>query len=63
MAGITIDTYRCSGCGTCVEIAPEAFALDEYTGKAKVIDFDGPITDNIHQAASYCPEKCIDLTP
>lgn len=61
MKQIIIDTYLCNGCGACVEICPEVFQLDEITEKAAMVVLEPVITDAVLQAASYCPEKCIDI--
>jgi ferredoxin len=61
MAEITIDTYLCSGCATCVEICPQYFRLDPLGEKAELRDPHPQLTDELYQAASYCPEKCIEI--
>lgn len=58
-AAISIDTYLCSGCQTCVEMCPNVFILNELTGKAELIHPDQRVTEAIREAAAYCPEKCI----
>ncbi len=63
MRTIIIDTYLCSGCGTCVELCPEVFRLDDMTGKAALVIVDPQITDAVYEAAAYCPEKCIEFFP
>lgn len=62
MTEISIDTYLCSGCATCVEICPECFCLDSLGEKAEVKDPHPELTDELYQAASYCPEKCIEIS-
>jgi ferredoxin len=59
MAEIIIDSYQCSGCGTCVEMCPEIFRVDSITEKAALVALNPTITDAVHQAAAFCPEKCI----
>ena len=59
MAEILIDTYLCSGCGTCVEICPEVFQINSITEKAELITALPEITAPVYQAAAFCPEKCI----
>lgn len=58
---IIIDTYRCNGCGTCIEMCPDVFRYDEVNGKATLVDPDPVITKEVYQAAAYCPEKCIEI--
>lgn len=61
MAELIIDTYRCNGCGTCVEMCPSVFRLDPVTNKAELTSAAPEITDEVYQAAAYCPEKCIEI--
>jgi ferredoxin len=61
MAEIMIDTYQCSGCETCVEMCPDVFCIDELTEKAALVNVSPKITDAVHQAAAFCPEKCIEI--
>lgn len=59
MSALSIDSYRCNGCGTCGAMGPDVFALNPLTGKAELIDPDQEVTEAIRQAAAFCPEKCI----
>lgn len=61
MAEIVIDTYQCSGCGTCAEMCPEVFRMDSMMEKAELITVTPEITDAVYQAAAFCPEKCIKV--
>ena len=61
MAEIIIDSYQCSGCGTCVEMCPEVFRLDSLTEKAELVTEAPAVTDTVWQAAAFCPEKCIQI--
>jgi ferredoxin len=61
MAEIAIDTYRCSGCGTCVEMCPEVFRMDSMGEKAELVTVAPAVTDAVWQAAAFCPEKCIKV--
>jgi len=61
MAEIIIDTYLCSGCETCVEMCPDVFRLNEVTEKAELVTTSPEITDEVYQAAAFCPEKCIQI--
>ncbi len=58
---ISIDTYECNGCGSCVEICPDIFQMDESGEKGEVINPDAAITPQIEEAAAYCPAKCISI--
>ncbi|HHL35673.1 MAG TPA: ferredoxin [Desulfobulbaceae bacterium] len=61
MTEIIIDTYLCSGCATCVELCPQVFRLDPVNEKAELINLQPEITDEVYQAAAFCPEKCIEI--
>ncbi len=58
---IIIDVYECNGCGSCVEICPEVFAMNDEGDKAILLDSDAKITDKIEEAVAYCAQKCIEL--
>lgn len=62
MTEISIDTYLCSGCETCVEMCPDVFRMDNATEKAALVTADPEVTDDVRQAAAFCPEKCIDIS-
>jgi ferredoxin len=57
---IIIDVYECNGCGSCVEICPEVFVMDD-TEKATLVDSAAEVTDKVEEAAAYCPQKCIEF--
>lgn len=59
---IIIDVYECNGCGSCVEICPEVFAMDEAGEKAYLLDSEAEVTDKVEEAAAYCPQKCIEIS-
>lgn len=61
MVVINVDSYRCSGCGTCWTMCPDVFALNPLTGKAELIDPDQVPDEAIGQAAAFCPEQCIHI--
>jgi ferredoxin len=57
---IRVDEDRCIGCGTCVEICPAVFMLDEETGKSKVVDpFGCDYAGCCEAAEENCPEEAI----
>ena len=51
---IRILRNECCGNGTCVEIAPGAFALDSK-GRAIVIDPESETPEKVLEAAEACP--------
>ncbi len=55
---IIIDVYECNGCGSCAEICPEVFAMDDGE-KAVLLDSEAEVTDKVEEAAAYCAQKCI----
>jgi ferredoxin len=56
---VYIDEDECIGCGSCEEICPEVFKLDEDEEKAKVIKSEGGPEDLIEEAIETCPVSCI----
>lgn len=56
---VYIDEDECIGCGSCEEICPEVFKLDEETEKAHVIKPEGGPEDLIEEAITTCPVECI----
>ena len=56
---VIIDEEECIGCGTCEEICPEVFSLDDDAGIAKVTNPEGAPEDKIEEAIEACPVECI----
>lgn len=56
---IYIHEEECIGCGSCEEICPEVFKLNEDTDKAEVIKPEGGPEDLIEEAMTTCPVECI----
>lgn len=56
---VTIDLGDCTGCEGCVEICPEAFGIDEATGKVTVINAEGAPEELMEEAMAICPGQCI----
>ncbi len=52
---VYIDEEACIGCGSCEEICPEVFKLDEETEKAEVIKPEEGSEDLIEEAMEICP--------
>jgi ferredoxin len=58
---VTIDTYRCNSCETCVVICPEMFRMNKDTEKAEAVQDQAECGESLERAVSMCPEKCIEL--
>jgi ferredoxin len=58
---VYIDEEECIGFGSCEEICPEVFKLDEDIEKAKVIKPEGGPEDLVEEAMETCPTECIHL--
>lgn len=56
---VYIDEEECIGCGTCEELCPEVFQLDEESQKAQVIMPEGGPEELIEEAMESCPVSCI----
>ena len=56
---VYLDQDECIGCGSCEEICPEVFKLNEDTEKADVIKPEGGPEDLIQEAIDTCPVSCI----
>ena len=61
-AQVYVDRSRCNGCGSCHEISPRAFSLDEASEKADFIGHDEQIDyEELEKAATICPNNCIEI--
>lgn len=56
---VYIDEEECIGCGSCEEICPEVFKLNEETEKAEFIKPEGSPEELIEEAIETCPVECI----
>ena len=57
-----INEEECIGCGTCAEICPAIFHLDEEIGKSVVVDPEGcEFADCCEAAEENCPVHAITL--
>ena len=59
---LILDWDCCSGCGSCVELCPEIFELNEDVGKAYVVLPRGGDEQCIAEAIATCPLQCIYWT-
>jgi ferredoxin len=57
---IYVDRDACIGAGTCVDCAPNVFALDDEN-IAVVLDLEGDSDEDILKAAQDCPQECVYL--
>ncbi len=57
---VYLDQDECVGCGSCEEICPDVFKLNEDTEKAEVVKPEGGPEDLIQEAIDTCPVSCID---
>jgi len=59
---VIVDMDKCIGCGTCQEICPAVFHLNEVIGKAEVIDPDACEYVGCCEAAEEnCPVEAITI--
>jgi ferredoxin len=56
---VVVDADECVACGTCVEVCPEVFKLEEGDEAVKVIKATGGPEDKIQEAIDSCPVQCI----
>ena len=54
-----IDEEECIGCGSCVELCPEVFKMNEDKEKAEVFLPEGGSKACIEEAIDTCPVSCI----
>jgi ferredoxin len=56
---VTINEEDCMGCGTCVQICPEVFGMNELEDKAVVTGESGARAALVDEAAEACPGEAI----
>jgi ferredoxin len=49
----------CIACGTCEELCPEVFTVNETLGFAQVMNPSGAPAAKIQEAVDACPVNCI----
>jgi ferredoxin len=57
----TVKTGTCIGCGLCVDICPDMFAMDEETDVAttKALRVPAELKEKSREAATNCPVEAI----
>ncbi len=56
---VFIDEDECIGCGTCEELCPGVFHLNDETEKVEIINQTGAPEDQIEEAIEACPVECM----
>ena len=56
---VYFDEEECIGCGSCEEVCPDVFKLNDEMEKAEVILTEGGPEDLIEEAMEMCPVECI----
>jgi ferredoxin len=59
---LIINTEKCIGCGTCVELCSNVFSFNENEDKIEIIMQEGGYEDCIEEAIESCPAECISYT-
>ncbi|MBW2218140.1 MAG: ferredoxin [Deltaproteobacteria bacterium] len=54
-----INIGICTDCGSCMEVCPTVFKLNNETGQIEVIDLPKYTEDDVREAISVCPANCI----
>lgn len=57
-----IDYDECIGCGSCVELCPDVFELNEDDNKAYVKAEGNCGTCDCQEAADICPTEAISIS-
>lgn len=57
----TVDKSLCAGCGICVDICPEVFAMDGDLAVAKGDKVPAGAEDTCRDAAQQCPTEAIKI--
>lgn len=56
---VVIDPDLCTGCGLCVDTAPEIFELVEDIAQVKIENVPDDIEESVRQATDECPSQAI----
>jgi ferredoxin len=52
----------CSGCGLCVDSAPEVFEMDGSVAKVKMDPIPDNLAESAREAAAGCPSESIVIS-
>jgi ferredoxin len=60
---VVVDELRCDAHGTCVQVCPEVFDLDDDDDLVRVVDPhpDESLRASVAQAARQCPKAAITI--
>lgn len=56
---VSIDKDLCTGCGLCMETAPDVFELVDDLATVKVTNIKTSLYDSVREAADDCPTEAI----
>jgi len=58
---VSVDAEVCTGCGLCVEVCPEVFALDDDVATVQVDPVPEESVVAAQEAAEGCPVEAIEI--
>ena len=56
---VSIDKDLCTGCGLCVDTAPDVFELVDDLASVKIATVKKALYDAVREAADDCPTEAI----
>ncbi|HIE05709.1 MAG TPA: ferredoxin [bacterium (Candidatus Stahlbacteria)] len=56
---VVIDPDLCTGCGLCVDTAPEIFEMVEDIAQVKIDDIPDDLEEAARQSTDECPSQAI----
>lgn len=56
---VKVDKETCVGCGTCIDICPEIFEMDNDVALTKMDDVSEGLQESCREAAESCPVEAI----
>jgi len=60
LVSYSVNPVCCNGCGACVAMAPELFAMNAQTETPVTLCDEAP-REAVEQAMAFCPHDCIEL--